>query len=187
MTALLVLYLMETMAQVKREREMRISASEVPATAIETVARIGKTEKVKWYKEFSSDSVTIEAKYRLLGQQISAEFTTSGELQDVEVLRERKELSEEKWRPMCQQIQADYEGRWRIVRVQQQYKGPVDDIARHLQEKALPPAALEVAYEIVVNGKTAEGWKKYEYTFSNSGTLLSRFVVVDSSLDNLEF
>ena len=84
------------LAQQKFERETRLSEKEVPTSALQFVEALNANRKVKWYKEESLTSQSIEAKFKRNKQKYSVEFDTTGQLEDVEI--------EIKWQEIPKQV-----------------------------------------------------------------------------------
>ena len=171
-------------AQVKFEREFRLNSHEVAAPAKEVVATYPFNKRVKWYREESSTGASIEAKTCFKGQRFSLEFDTTGVLQDVEVEVKFSALRQDVRAAVESRFNADFK-RWKIRKVQRQFSGAPDAVRRSSLEGASAEGA-NVHYEIVVRG-LKDLTELFEYTFDQSGTMISAKLIVLAPTDNLEY
>ena len=72
-------------AQFKYEKEVRLKAKDVMPTALGYVDSFHFNRKVRWYREYGLDKVSIEAKTRYQGSRYSIKFQEDGTLEDLEI------------------------------------------------------------------------------------------------------
>jgi hypothetical protein len=171
-------------AQVKFEREFRLNTHEVEPQARAYVELFPFTRRIKWYREESSSGASIEAKTSYKGQRFSLEFDTTGVLQDVEVEVKFSALRQDVRAAVESRFNADFK-RWKVRKVQRQFSGSPDAVRRSSLEGASAEGA-NVHYEIVVRG-LKDLTELFEYTFDQSGTLISAKLIVLAPTDNLEY
>ena len=67
-------------AQYKYEREVRITVDEASQDAVEWVSDFPFRHRIKWYKEFSLQDYSFEAKTKYKRKRISIEFSANESL-----------------------------------------------------------------------------------------------------------
>jgi hypothetical protein len=182
---LLVLHAGTSVAQVKFEREYRIKPEEVPAAALEFIDPIFENTRIRWYLEISREGRSIEAKFNHNRTRYSIEFDESGNLLDVEF-----EIKEEaiplKTKEKISGFLDNRFSRYRIMRIQQQWKGPDAEIKELLAGKR-DPEDYPAKYEIKVRGREGKKTNWYEYLFSGEGEMISEIPVIFRNSDNLDY
>jgi len=171
-------------AQVKFEREYRLKAEEVALQARAYVDSFPFKKRIKWYREESLPGASIEAKTRFEGQRFSLEFDTTGVLQDVEVEVKFSALRQDVQAAVEMRFNADFK-RWKIRKVQRQFSGSPDAVRRSSLEGASAEGA-KIQYEIVVRG-LKDLTELFEYTFDQSGEMISVERIILAPTDNLEY
>ncbi|CAL2107091.1 conserved hypothetical protein [Tenacibaculum sp. 190524A02b] len=184
----LLLYTCFSFCQVKYEREYRVSQEEAPLKSIETIKNLGYKKKIKWYAEESQDGKTYEAKSYYKGRKHSCEFTEKGELIDIEIKVNFKLLSQ-KTQQIIKNVLFKKFKKIKIKKTQIQFK-PQKTTSLNTLIKSDDITILEqlaTNYELIIKGKTSNGYSKYEFLISNKGELIKELKFTPSNSDNLEF
>lgn len=171
-------------AQVKFEREFRVRSNEVHPEAVIYVNSFAFTKKIKWYREESMSGASIEAKTCFDGRRYSLEFDTTGVLEDIEVEVRFSALRQDVRTAIEKSFDGDFK-RWKIRKVQRQFSGEPNAV----RQAALADVVVEgviIRYEIVVKG-LKDKTELFEYTFDQSGQLISVKLIVLAPTDNLEY
>lgn len=174
-----------SVAQVKFEREYRIKPAKVPPTALEFIESAFNETKIRWYMEISREGRSIEAKFKHNGTRYSIEFDESGNLLDVEFEINENMIPEEAMMKISGWLDNRFI-RYRILRIQQQWKGPDVEIQALLTGKRYPED-YPAKYEIKVRGREGKKTNWYEYLFSGEGEMISEIPVVFRNSDNLDY
>lgn len=172
-------------AQYKFEMEYRIKSEAVPEPAQMFIDSIAPLKDLKWYKEVSMDSITIEAKFNHKRKKFSVEFDTLGNLQDAEFVIKEKDISPSILQNITPKLDSIYE-KWKFRKIQLNYTGSGSDILQTI-EKSQQVGSVKIAYEIVLKGKNKEGTSLYELTFSEEGELLKFLKIKQAKADHLEY
>lgn len=171
-------------AQVKVEREYRISPEQVPQEAVQFVRAIGFSRRIKWYKEETERSTTVEAKSRKEGQKYSIEFNLNGKLEDVEVSMHWRDLDDAVQAYITKTLDAIFK-KHRLIKIQKQFVGAPEQLLQFLQnpDQYAPPTTN---YELVIAGKEKRSFKKYEFLFNAQGVLIKKTEIVVKNTDHLD-
>lgn len=172
-------------AQVKFEKESRISRDDVPEIAFLMLDELNLDVRVRWFMEESERGYSYEGKYKLNRVWHSIEFDSTGQFQDAEIEIKEKELPEGTRRRMHADFSAEFD-RYRIRKIQRQLSGPREEVLSALDTQALPPA-IRVRYEIVVKGKASGETHLYEYLFSRTGEPERKARIILRNTDHLIF
>ncbi|MDX1410415.1 MAG: hypothetical protein R3330_19830, partial [Saprospiraceae bacterium] len=117
-------------AQQKFEKEYRIDRTEVPAPALDFLAQLPVTRKVRWYREIGLTQSSIEAKTKINGERYSIEFNVNGQIEDVEIERPWESVPGDVRSRVTAHLAGQYR-RHKVTRVQFQYTGqPADLVPR---------------------------------------------------------
>ncbi|MFZ5430026.1 MAG: hypothetical protein ACOZDD_07325, partial [Bacteroidota bacterium] len=119
------------------------------------------------------------------GTRYSIEFDESGNLLDVEFEINEKMVPEEAMMKISGWLDNRFI-RYRIMRIQQQWKGPDTEIQALLTGKG-NPEDYPAKYEIKVRGREGKKTNWYEYLFSDNGEMISEIPVVFRNSDNLDY
>lgn len=171
--------------QVKQEKEHRIEASEVPEPARQFIDAIGGTPCVRWYYEQNLEDNSIEGKLMYYKKKHSIEFDTGGQLQDVEILVDFKELPENLQETIQKQLSAEFDN-FKVKKTQQQYSGE-RSVLLELIKTGKTTFPYTTRYELVVKGKKDHQKNLYEITFNQQGNLLEKEEILFRNTDNLEY
>lgn len=182
---LLFVSIQSVYAQDKIEREYKIKSAEVPKKASDFIKTSFAEEKVNWYMEESASGKSIEAKVQKEGRLYSAEFDIDGNIQDIEVLINIKEVPE----PLKMTIErslGEQFSRYKIQKVQKQWIGKAADL--HLLIKGdEPKAKYKTNFEIVLSGRINKHNDEYELLFNEEGMLVRKQKIAENNQHHLLF
>jgi hypothetical protein len=172
-------------AQQKFEKESRLKPEDVPALAGQFIEAVELDTRWKWYFEENLVGNSVEAKTKYNGKWYSVEFDTSGNIQDVEIETDLKEMKENVSRNILHALDSMFNSH-KIDKIQIQYTAETSVLIAILNKYA-DQADSKIQYEIVVKGKKNRRPKLYELTFSDNGKLLETSVIIFRNTDNLEY
>lgn len=179
---LLLLFVVELSAQTKNEKESRIQLSEFPSQAQTTINSIIKSVKrIRHYKETDGNLESFETKFKFKKHWYSVEFSTSGDLEDVEItIRERH--MEDAIKNTIKSYLKDQFSKYDIIKIQEQYSSsPTAETQVFLKTILQNRKSIDSNFEIVVAVKSSKGWELKEMTFNTTGEFLkSRDIQQDS-------
>jgi hypothetical protein len=172
------------LGQEKFEREFNIQAAEAPAPARVFIDNCDFDRKIKWYKEESQEGISFEAKTKFSGNWFSIEFDTLGVVEDVEKKVSKRELD----LPEIEKINialSDKFSKFKITKIQKQWKASAKDL-QSLIFTGSAQGAFDLAYEVVVRGKSEKHWHTYEVLINPCGEVLKILKIVRRNTDNIE-
>ena len=169
--------------QFKYEREYKIKVQDVPSQAFSLLNDIAFDKKIKWYKEESQDGTTIEAKTRYNGFKYSIEFDTSGQILDVEKTITFDDVDTSVKSLICEALSGTFET-FKIRKIQQQAKSSAPALKQWIQGEN---SAVEIRFEIVVEGERNQEEDQYEVLLSENGRVEKLAKIISRPTDNLEF
>lgn len=192
LTLLIQLMLFSTAAfsqSEKNEVEDSISNSEMPEKALETLEEFWPDmSDIRFFAQTDGDEETFEAKLEWRGKSFSIEFTSDGNVIDVEQLVEMDEIGTSDREAIESYLESEFK-RVRITRLQRQYIADdddgvddedfIDDILEEDEED------YKIRYEIEVEGNTGSEIGAFELLFDQSGEIIQRRRIVRRSLDNI--
>lgn len=170
---------------VKLEREVRIDAAEVPASAREFISSCDFSGKVKWYQEFGKSATTYEAKTTHRNTKYSIEFDADGQIEDIEYEVEFETLPA-KVRERMHLALCKYYDHYSIVKTQVQWTGPTAILLANVQNPSVRTEPT-IRFEIVLKGKSEKVRRLYEVLFEENGDLISRYELVPRNTDHLDY
>mgnify|MGYP005998154339 CR=1 FL=1 len=180
------LYSFSVFSQYKIEKEYRVDARLVPQKAVDFIKTFKFDTKVKWYVEESQIGKTYEAKTCFHKQKLSIEFNTLGILIDAEKTINFSRLPASIKMLICQELSSRFM-KFQIKKTQLQYVGSTMLVSRALHTSHLGIHSSPVNYELIVKGKTAGTYFKYEMLFDTAGSLIRTLKFSPENTDNLEF
>ncbi len=172
-------------AQPKYEKELRITKTEVPQTAVHFLAELGIENKPTWYQEIGLRDTSIEAKTKHHKQYLSIEFSSQGAFEDLEIRISKKDLPPETAKAISEECANSFQ-KYQMKRIQLQLKGSISALKSYL-DRGHVDTALKKAYEVVVAVKEDGSYRQYEYLFSDQGAVLQKTRIVRHISDNLEY
>ncbi len=173
-------------AQNKIESEERIKGKEVPDQAKDWLHdTFEKIKKPKWYREYFENGMSYEAKFLYDDSFYSVEFSSLGEIEDVEVEIEFGDLDHQVRENLKEYFTTNYTLS-KIEKIQIQYSGDEDDLEDFFDEDE--DEGIQVQYEIEYAGKDADGeYQLWEGTFDHQGVFLGKRKIILRPADNLVF
>ncbi len=183
---LFVLFSLETIGQVKIEREYRVNSNEVPLKAVQWIDSTFqlKPSKIKLYNETNGNKQSFEAKLRWLGETYSVEFDSQGNIEDIEINIKWQKLPENTKRAINQHLKSNYIS-FKIIKIQQQLVGSPNNLHLYIRESSI--SAVTIKYEMEIRGSIKSQNEIWEILFDSNGEFLSvNKVILNPSL-NLDF
>ncbi len=172
--------------QVKYEKEYRLDQGAVPAKAIEFVENLAFDKSVKWYKEEGLDHHSIEAKTKYLSRNYSIEFDQFGNLEDVEIEIQEKEIKPS-LRKILDQYLSDHHDKVTICKTQLQLIESIGNIKDLISNQDFDLMMSNSNYELVVKVKDGPQFSRMEYLFDAKGNMLRRSKIIQKNTDNIEY
>lgn len=173
-------------SQNKFEKESRITIEDVPKKARDFVNKLTPSKKIKWYLEEGLQGQSIEAKTKYNAKKYSIEFSTLGQLQDVEIELHYKQLPEAIKKAINTHLKSTFL-RYKIQKTQIQYSGAPDNILAYLKTNITSQNNITTKYELIIKGKTKTTKNLYEFTFNAKGIFEKSSKIVFKNTDHLEF
>jgi len=173
------------MGQQKYEREVRIEQDSVPSKAIDYVAQLQFSSKIKWFKENGLKRTSFEAKTKSKGKKYSIEFNSDGILEDVEIIISKKKLPAEVYKNITQYLRKDL-SKFKWGKIQIQYSGDPKAVQQKVVTGALSEGLI-IRYELIVSCRLNKKYQKLEYLFSDTGAFVERKSILLPNTDNLEY
>ncbi|MCE7070548.1 hypothetical protein LZG74_09555 [Dyadobacter sp. CY327] len=171
------------LGQKKYEREYTVKADSVPDSATLFVSRLFNNSKVHWYMEESDTIKSIEAKLKHSGKHYSIEFDESGQIQDIEILINIRDLEKNIRSKIKDNLNATFK-RQKIIKTQLQWVGSENSLERAVLAN-MPLEGIIVKYEIVVRGQTENVEAYFEVLFDSTGRIESTMEIALANDDNL--
>lgn len=183
---LFVLFSLETIGQVKIEREYRVNSNSVPLKALQWIDSTFqlKPSRIKWYNEITGNKQSFEAKLRWQGKSYSVEFDSQGDIEDIEINIKWQKLPENTKHAINQHLKSNYTS-FKIIKIQQQLVGTPNDLYHYIRKSSNSTVTLN--YEIEIRGSTKSQNEIWEILFDSNGEFLTvNQVILNPSL-NLDF
>jgi len=168
-----------------QEQEERISKDDVPASALDYLKTFPFTKKIKWYSETNGTDLSIEAKTKWNGCKYSIEFDTLGQLQDIEVTLNVKDLNLTLRDSISHYFRHSFAS-YSLCKIQRQYSGNPELIKTQVLNNTSNESTI-IRYEIVAKVQTDKVKQLKEFLFDQNGVLLQTKVIPYRNIDNLEY
>jgi hypothetical protein len=174
------------LAQKKYEKEIRVSKSEFPETALRMLDKhTAKAKRVRFFRETDSSKTSYEVKFKFEGKKYSVEFTKNGDLEDIEIdihLRQLPAMLKKKINSFCIEKYRKYA----IKKIQKQYFCSTPNDASAVFKTAISNTDSEfINYEVVVWRSVKNDSGMVELIFSKKGELLNERPFSQSSYDHI--
>lgn len=171
--------------EVKKEREERVRAMEVPRKSLSWLSKsFPAIKRVKWYREETSGRKSFEAKFKRKGSKYSVEFSESGVIEDIEISKGLSDLPES----IRQKLKAAFAGysKFKLIEFQEQWTAGSPQL---LQQALLSQESTQIItrYEVVFKAMIEGEHTLWEGLFDAEGRLLSKRKVALRPTDNLDF
>jgi hypothetical protein len=173
------------LAQEKFEKESRIKKKEAPSKVLLFIDSLNFNTKIKWYKEEELTRKSIEVKFRQNKARYSIEFDTLGNIEDIEVEANWKDLESGIKNSVSIQLKLDC-SRHKILKVQKQFNGNENDLFSFLKSGKISEH-LKIKYEIIARCKQQKKVDLFEYLFNDKGQVISISKIVFRSSSHLEY
>ncbi len=174
-------------AQTKYEKEYKLDKKEVPQSALEFIETLRFDSKIKWYKEEGIDKTSIEAKTKFHSKKYSIEFDNDGKIEDIEIEKKWKHLSETIKSSITEYLKDNY-NKHKVCKSQIQFTGQsnnlIDAIVNKTFEKTI---GITTNYEIVAEVKHKGRHQQMEFLFDSQGGIISKSIILPKNTDNLEY
>ncbi len=187
-TLLLTVFLLGTItinAQAKDEHEVRIDLHEFPKKAITVIEAMPQLKKLKLYKETDSVKISYEAKFKYKKNHYSLEFNTNGDIEDIELLIKKKQLTSKLNNALKAFFKNNYKS-YNYIKIQKQYipgasnlKGILDIINN--------TTSLKANYEIIAEVRNKTKREVREFLFSPEGELINSRPLKPSSYEHIMY
>lgn len=172
-------------AQDKFEKESRMKERDVPLKALTFMDSLNAHVKIKWYKEEGLSGNSIEAKFKHQKTKYSIEFTTLGEIEDIEIEVNWLDIELEVSNSITEHLKLDC-SKHKIVKVQKQFTGSENDLFLVLRDD-ITNKKLGIKYEIIVKCNQQKEVNLFEYLFDQKGLLVSQSKIVFKNSSHLEY
>ena len=168
--------------QTKQEQEFRIKQSSLPEVMVSFIEKLPKnTKKVRFYKEIDGDQQSFEIKFRLNRTFYSAEFTTKGNLEDIEVITKTKHVDNTILKTITSYFDANFK-KTKLLKIQKQYFPNPNQTAIGLLNTILVQNTNEKPrYEIIAEVTDSISRNLREFNFKEDGTFIKSRIVAPSS------
>lgn len=186
LTSILFLFGLNTaIAQQKYEREFSIKKESIPSLAQQFIDSIGPDSNIKWYREISLETVSIEAKFKKNKEKFSVEFDTLGVLEDVEIEIASKDIQPEIYAQIVSTLDSLYR-KWKFQKIQENYPAESFNILNTIKQRS-QDHPIKPFYEIVLIGKIEHASTLFELTFNELGKLIDVLEIIPNKSDHLEY
>ena len=172
-------------AQEKFEKESRIKRQDVPSNAVQFIDSLVLKNRVKWFLEEGLERKSIEAKFKNKKKRYSIEFDTLGNVEDVEIEINWKELRTQLKDSIYFRLKKDCL-KHKIVKVQIQFSGNQPDLLSKLKTTETIPNLI-TKYEVIVKCSSKNSVDLFEYLFSDAGQPLSISKIIFKNSSHLEY
>ncbi|MFY7672020.1 hypothetical protein ACOSP6_13115 [Tenacibaculum sp. MEBiC06402] len=157
--------------------------SKVPQQAIEFMNQINFNKRIKWFAEESQDGKTFEAKVYYKGKKHSIEFSSKGEIIDIEVKVKFSQIAKTIQENIKSVLKEKFK-KFKIRKVQLQYKGSEELLRENIMNKF----SIAPRYEIVIKGKSDKNFELFEILFDSTGQHIEKELKFSpDNFDNLQF
>ena len=172
-------------AQDKFEKESRMKQKDVPSKARLFMDSLNYKTKIKWYREEGLTRKSIEAKFKLNKKRYSIEFDTPGNIEDVEIEMNWKNMESNIADSVSAQLDLDC-SKHKIVKVQIQFTGSENELFSLLRT-SVKSETLVTKYEIIVRCNQQKDVNLFEYLFNDKGLLLAKSKIMFKNSSHLEY
>ncbi|EAQ42320.1 hypothetical protein [Polaribacter sp. MED152] len=183
--SLLLLITLQSFSQEKFEKEYRVNKTLIPQKSLSFIDALHFKKKIKWYVEESNEGKTYEAKTCYLKHLYSLEFSSKGDILDVEKKVKFKELPALVQQNINDKLSEKFK-KFKFKKIQIQYKGSEQQLINFLKLED-NNQDLKTSYEIVVKGKIENNYKLYEILLNVKGDVLKMLEFKAINSINLEF
>jgi hypothetical protein len=170
-------------AQIKYEKEERVKKEELPTPTVKLLSLVeANSRRIRYFREINDDNLSYEIKLKKNSVHYSIEFSQEGVLQDIEVLIKKSEL------PMVVlEAAKNHFRKIKFIRIQKQFSHTDNISPSSTLQKVFKNKVSPEAYEIVVLGKTQNGYRYFELLLDTEGTLLKKSHIITKDSENVVY
>ena len=176
--------------QIKYEKEERIQKEELPVAVVQLLPLMkANAKRIRYYREFDGQSISYEVKFKKHGAHFSVEFNQEGVLEDVEVLVAKSALPT----VVLETVKTHFQS-VKLTRIQKQFVHPQGVNPVHTLRAVFGKYSsvkhdvlTKSAYEIVVSGKTQNGYQQFEVLVAPSGKLLKKSTILTKDYEHVVY
>lgn len=172
-------------AQEKFEKESRMNQRDVPSKALLFIDSLNYKAKIKWFKEEGLTTKSIEAKFKNNKTKYSIEFDTLGNIEDIEVEVNERDIKSYITDSVSAQLKLDCSN-YKIVKIQKQFTGSENELFS-LLKMGVNREQIKIKYEIIVRCNQQKKVNLFEYLFNEKGKLITKSKIVFKNSSHLEY
>lgn len=172
-------------ANLKQEYEKPVSKSEFPELANQTLdSFFDESVSINYFFEVDDVEESFEAKLFFNEEQYSIEFTTDGEIEDIEKIVSFESLGYALQGALTMFFSEEF-STYSINKIQVQYTSSVADEIFLAQVLNQNTDTITQRYEIEIEGKNDQELGYFEFLFTSNGELLQKRRMYKRSFDNV--
>jgi hypothetical protein len=160
-----------TFAQTKYEREFRIRKNQFPVAAKEILTEHLKkgAKRLKFYKKNDTSKTTYESKFKKDKLWYSIEFSSKGNLENIEIIIQPLDIPSETRTNITQYLDQNFINH-KVKKIKQQYIATEDEEYKEIFRNAFQNLLLpNLNYEIMISSKEHKASLEYEILFNAEG------------------
>ncbi|MBO6605623.1 hypothetical protein [Psychroserpens sp.] len=156
--------------QNKNEKESKISKTDFPSSALQTLSLVPENAKrIKYYQETDGEKLSYECKFKFQNLWHSVEFNEDGKLEDIEVKVRKHQLSQTV-RERINNYLSQNSDKFDIVKIQEQYVQDKSSSDLTFFKSTISNREHTASnYELIVAIKHKKDWTLKEMTFDKQG------------------
>ncbi len=172
--------------QTKNEKEERVKFSDFPEMAQKLVEGLPKKcKRIKFYKETDGEKQSFEAKFKYKKQRYSLEFSTKGNIEDIEVVIKLKDINTSPREKINNYFKNTFT-KHKIIKIQKQFVYSSKINASNFIDNVLSQnSKIPTNFEIIAEVTTEKKRNIREFTFNNVGMFLSFRVLNPTSYEHV--
>ena len=128
--------------------------------------------RIRYYREYNGENFSYEIKLKRQNIHYSIEFSQEGELQDIEVLINKSELPS----VVLEAVKNHFQ-RIKLTRIHKHFSHTKDANPEYTLQAVFKNKLLPSAYELIVSGKTENGYRQFELLIDKEGILLKKSII----------
>ena len=172
-------------AQTKTEFEKKVDESKVPSIAVEGLHKCFTEDvKIKWYFQKDGKKEVYEAKFDNLDKFFSVEFDVEGDIENVEILVDKKDLDKLTKERLENTLSAEFKD-FEIVKIQKEYLGDEDELIKTIEGQIVEDIITN--FEIEVNAKIDKRRQLYELMINENFEIKRKRKIKLQSTDILDY
>jgi hypothetical protein len=162
------------LSQTKNEKEERVLLSDFPVAAQKIIKTLPKhCKRINFYKETDGEKLSFEAKFKYKGKRYSLEFSSQGNIEDIEVLTKFKTLEDSIKTKIKNYFKSSFT-KHKLIKIQKQYVFDSQLEPSQFINKVLSQVDnMKPSFEIIAEVKAKKQRHLREITFDNHGAFIS--------------